>query len=111
MRPQVTEQLDPLAGQLAAHLLEGEEQAQVGAVLRLGREQVEHRIQDVPDRAGGVALDVRQQMLGLAVLLALGVDRGVEVLLGSGVLYRGDPPLAGAPVNGRDLQALIGEPL
>ena len=50
-------------------------------------------------------------MLGLVVLLALAIDRGVEVLLGSGVLDRDDPPLAGTPVNGRNLQALIGEPL
>jgi hypothetical protein len=39
------------------------------------------------------------------------MPRGVEVLLASGVQDRVDPPLAGVPVNGRDLQALIGEPL
>jgi hypothetical protein len=76
MRPYVTEHLDPLADQLAAYLLEGEEQAQVGAVLRLRREQREDRIEDVLDRARGVALDVRQQVLAFpsfspSVLIAL----------------------------------------
>jgi hypothetical protein len=72
------------AGQLAAYLLEGKEQAQVGAVLRPGREQREDRIEDVLDRACGVALDVRQQVLGLPVLLALGVERGPGRASGQG---------------------------
>jgi hypothetical protein len=111
MRPQVAEHLDPLAGQLAAYLLEGKEQAQVGAVLRLRREQREDRVENVLDRTRGVALDVRQQLLALPVLRALGVDRGVEVLLRRGFLDRRSPPGACAPVDGRDLHALVGEPL
>ena len=100
MCPQVAEHLGPLAGQLAAYLLEGKEQAQVGAVLRPRGEQREDRVEDVLDRPCGVALDVREQMLGLPVLRAFGVDRGVEVLLSCGFPDSRGPPGAGAPVDG-----------
>lgn len=111
MRPQVAEHLDPLAGQLAAYLLEGKEQAQVGAVVLPWGEQREDRVEDVLDRACGVALDVRQQVLGPPVFRALGVDGGVEVLLGCGFRDSRGPPGPCAPVGGRDLHALVGEPL
>src|SRR6185437_6164252 len=87
------------------------EQAQVGAVLLPWGEQREDRVEDVLDRSCGVALDMRQQVLGLSVLRALGADRGVEVLLGCGFPDSRGPPSARAPVDGRDLHALVGEPL
>jgi hypothetical protein len=86
------------------------EQAQVSAVLRLRREEAEGSNQDVADRADGVALDVRQQVLALAVLLPVGVDSRVEVLLRRRFPDRRRPALTGAPVNSRDLQPLVGEP-
>jgi hypothetical protein len=76
MRPQITEHLDPLAGQLAAYLLEGKEQAQAGAVLRLGREQREDRVQDVLDRARGAALSADGSQLGSKPLPVAGRRRG-----------------------------------
>jgi len=89
--------------------LEGKKKARVSAVLRLGRKQREACGQDVPDRAGGVALDVRQQVLGLPVLLAFCVDDGVEVLLGRCLFDSRSPPCARSPVDGRDLHTFVGE--
>jgi hypothetical protein len=91
--------------------LEGKKEAYVGAVLRLGRKKPEYGVQDVPDRPRGVTLDVGQQLFGLAVLLAVLIDRGVEVLLGCGVLDRRCPAYKRPTVDRRDLLAIVGEAL
>ena len=78
--------------------------------MRLRREEAEGGNQDVADRAGGVALDVRQQVLALAVLVPVGVDLSVQLIIKKKFADRRRPALTGAPVNSRDLQPLVGEP-
>ena len=60
---------------------------------------------------GGCGPGSARRPLGLPVLRALGIDRGVEVLLGRGFPDSRGPPGPRAPVDGRDLHALVGEPL